>query len=136
MNYAIFFLVTQAWCLARFLALLVGDLVPEGNDHWDNFLQLSVILDYVFAPVTSATLAAYIGSLIEDYLVEFRRLYPERKLTPKMHYMVFIPPWIERLTVYCLCVYVCTCVYKCMYVYMHVCMQVYMPVWMYIYSDW
>ncbi len=87
---------TQTWCLVRFLPLLVGDLVPEGNDHWENFLQLAAIVDYVFAQVTSETLATYIGTLIEDYLVEFRRLYPDRRLTPKMHYMVHIPSWIVR----------------------------------------
>ena len=82
--------------LGTILPLLVGDLAPEVNDHWDNFLQLATIPDYVFAPVTSPTLAGYIGILIEDYLVDFRHLYPERRLTPKMHYMVYIPSWIKR----------------------------------------
>lgn len=79
------------------MPLLVGDLVPEGHEHWENFLQLATIVDYVFAPVTTPTLARYIGTLIEDYLVDFKQLYPERQLTPKMHYMIHIPSWIERL---------------------------------------
>lgn len=76
--------------------MLIGDLVPEENEHWENFLQLVTIVDYVFAPVTSTTLATYIGTLIEDYLVEFCRLYPERPLTPKMHYIVHIPSWMKK----------------------------------------
>jgi 5-hydroxyisourate hydrolase-like protein (transthyretin family) len=37
-----------------------------------------------------------IGMLIEDFLEEFKVLYPERSLTPKMHYLVHIPTWMNR----------------------------------------
>ena len=67
--------------MARFLPLLVGDLVPEGDEYWQNFLQLSTIVDYVFAPVASEASAVYIGTLIEDYLVEFQQFYPLQKCT-------------------------------------------------------
>ena len=29
---------SQAWCLGRFFPLLVGDLVPEGDEKWENYL--------------------------------------------------------------------------------------------------
>lgn len=34
--------------LARYLPLRVGDLVPEGDEYWGNFLQMSLIMDYLF----------------------------------------------------------------------------------------
>lgn len=80
----------------RFLPLLIGDLVPEDDDHWENFLQLLTIVDYVFAPVTTESTITYTEVLIEDFLVEFRQLYPERRLTPKMHYLIHVPSWMYR----------------------------------------
>ena len=37
----------------------------------------------------------YTAMLIEDFLEEFKVLYPERSLTPKMHYLVHIPTWTK-----------------------------------------
>lgn len=68
---------TQMWCLGRFLPLLIGHLVPEGDIFWDNFLMLLTIMDYVFAPVTSADKADYVAMLVEDFLMDFKDLYPE-----------------------------------------------------------
>ncbi len=87
-----FFLYSYA---GRFLPLLIGHLVPEGDCFWDNFLMLLTIMDYVFAPVTTADKADYVAMLVEDFLVDFRELYPERRLIPKMHYMIHLPTWMK-----------------------------------------
>ncbi len=90
-----FCIATQMWCLGRFLPLLIGHLVPEGDCFWDNILMLLTIMDYVFAPVTTADKADYVAMLVEDFLVDFRELYPERRLIPKMHYMIHLPSWMK-----------------------------------------
>ncbi len=41
-----FCIATQMWCLGRFLPLLIGHLVPEGDCFWENFLMLLTIVDY------------------------------------------------------------------------------------------
>ena len=84
------------WCLGRFLPLLIGDLISEDYQYWDNYLTHLEIIDEVFAPITSIERADYVGMLIEDFLEEFKFLYPERPLTPKMHYLVHIPTWMKR----------------------------------------
>lgn len=84
------------WCLARTLPLIFGDTVPEEDENWMNFLLLLKIVDYVFAPVTSSGIAAYLSSLIEDYLETFKELYPECPIIPKQHYMIHIPEWMVR----------------------------------------
>ena len=89
-------LASQAWCLGRFLPLLVGDLVPDDNNYWNNYLQLLQIMEYTFAPVTTVGKLDYLQFLIEEYLSEFTELYPSRPLTPKMHYLVHIPTWTKR----------------------------------------
>ena len=89
-------IATQMWCLGRFLPLLIGHKIPEGDVFWENYLMLLTIMDYVFAPATTADKADYVSMLVEDFLTDFRDLYPERRLTPKMHYMVHLSSWMKR----------------------------------------
>lgn len=91
-------IATQAWCLGRFLPFLIGDLVDEGDEKWENFLCLLKIMEYIFAPVTTDDKLDYLQTLIEDYLIDFTQLYPNRPLVPKMHYLLHMPTWMKRYT--------------------------------------
>ena len=91
-----FLLASQMWCLARFLPLLVGDMVPQDDKRWKNFLRLLRIMEYAFAPVITVDKTFYMELLIEEFLTDFVKLYPGRPLTPKMHYLVHLPSWIRR----------------------------------------
>ena len=83
------------WCLSRLLPLLIGDLVPEDDKRWQNFILLLQIEEIVFASKTTAQLAAYVDVLVGEYLEEFTKLY-ERPIIPKQHYMVHYPRQIVR----------------------------------------
>ena len=83
------------WCLGRFLPLIIGDKIPSGHQYWDNYLAHLEIMDEVFAPIIHEERTDYVCMLVEDFLKEFKRLYPERPLTPKMHYLVHIATWIS-----------------------------------------
>ena len=72
------------------LPLLVGDLVPEDDPHWLNFLLLLSIID-IMAPKATKALAAYLRELNLQHHTAFKELYPERPITPKMHYIIHIP---------------------------------------------
>jgi len=85
----------QMWCLARMLPLLIGDLIPVTDNHWENFLRLLKIEEIVFAPRTTTQLAAYLAFLTEEYLDEFCELH-ERRRIPKQHNMVHYPRQILR----------------------------------------
>ena len=85
------------WCLGRFLPILIGDKIPNDYPYWDNFLSHRQIMDEVFAPITRPDRMDYSAMLIEDFLEEFKELYPDRPLTPKMHYLVHIPTWTKWL---------------------------------------
>ena len=83
--------------MGHFHSLLIEHLVPEGDNLWDKFLMLLTIMDYVFAPITSddkflvlLTImdyvfapitsddkANYVAMLVEDFLTDFKELYPE-----------------------------------------------------------
>lgn len=88
-------IASQMWCLARALPFLIGDKIMEGDRRWENFLQLLSIVDYSFAPVLTHSKAAYLGMMIEDFLTDFKELY-DRRIIPKMHYMVHFPSWIKK----------------------------------------
>ena len=76
--------------------MLIGDVVPEGDANWDHFLQLLEIVDYIFAPQTTVASISYLKVMIGDYLTEFKQLYRERRLTPKIHYMIHISSYMSR----------------------------------------
>ena len=99
MHVAQFFsLASEMWCLGRYLPLLIGDLIPEDDENWQNFLWLMSIVDYIFTPVCTAIIVAHLGHQIQLFLTDFKTLYPESNLTPKMHYLVHYPEHMLRYT--------------------------------------
>ena len=83
------------WCLARFLPLKIGDIIPKEEDHWENFLNFLDIVDYVLAPTTTAKKMAFVSVLVEDFLKEFQELY-DRSLIPMMHYLLHVASCIKK----------------------------------------
>ena len=63
--------------------MLIGDLIPEDDENWENFLRLMCIVDYIFAPVCTADIVAHLGHQIQLFLSNFKTLYAESNLTPK-----------------------------------------------------
>ena len=78
------------WLLGRMLPLVIGEHVPEDDERWLLYLQLMDIIDILFAPTTSEDYVIYLSTLISDHHQDFRRLYPEANIIPKMHFMVHI----------------------------------------------
>lgn len=75
---------------------MIGKEIDHGDEHWRNFLLHLKIVDYVFAPVVTQTMAAYLRELIQDHHIAFKSLYTG-PIIPKMHYMVHYPEWMARL---------------------------------------
>ena len=75
--------------------LIVGDLIPDNDDNWENFLKLLKIEEIVFASTCSVKLAAYLAVLVEEYLEQFTKNY-DRRVIPKQHFMVHYPTQIIR----------------------------------------
>ena len=77
--FSLFFLLilaSQLWCLGCLLPLLIGDLVPDDDPYWDNYLLLLTIVDYVFAPTLSKRTPAFLTVLINDHLSQFKEIIP------------------------------------------------------------
>lgn len=76
--------------------MLIGDLVPIGDEHWTNFTTLLTIMDYAFAPKISAPMLESLQELVDEFLPSFKALYPGESIVPKMHYMVHLVTTIKR----------------------------------------
>ena len=79
----------------QYLPILIGDHIPDNYPYWESYLKHLDIMDEIFAPVTTPERIDYVGMLIEDFLGELKDLYPDRPVTPKMHYLVHIPSWMK-----------------------------------------
>lgn len=70
------------WTLGRFLPLVIGHLVPEDDEHWENVLCL---LDIVFACLVGAAAWGELEALISDHDSPSIQFYPHASITMKMH---------------------------------------------------
>lgn len=89
-------LASQSWLLARLLPLLIGDLVPDGDPHWNTYLLLHDILSHCMAPCISPATISYLTVLIELHHKTYRTTYPHQTMSPKSHYMTHFPEIIKR----------------------------------------
>lgn len=79
------------WLFANILPFFIGDKIPYGDPHWQCYLLLLQITQYSTAKVVSQSLAEFLKSIIEQHHILFKKCYPKKSLTPKMHYMVHFP---------------------------------------------
>ena len=90
----------QMWSLARFLPLVIGHLVREDDEHWENFRCLLDIMDILFSRKVSTDTFGHLESLISDHHTTFLELYPEVRIAMKMHSLVHLPRLIMEYVVH------------------------------------
>ena len=81
----------RMWYLVRLLPFLIGHIIPEGNQYWQLFLGLKLIIEIVFAPQLNTDILAYLHQLIQEHLLLFCELFPDKNLKPKQHYLIHYP---------------------------------------------
>ena len=75
------------WCLVRHMPLMLGDLVPENDEHWELILALLTCMDIIFAPTVSKGDTIFLTQLVRDHHSLFLELFPDQNLKPKHHYL-------------------------------------------------
>ncbi|GFY32913.1 uncharacterized protein TNCV_4025371 [Trichonephila clavipes] len=83
--------------LMRILPLLIGDKVPYNNHFWNLYLLMLTIIDTLMAPVISLPETYALAENIADHHKLFLILFPNRHLTPKMHFALHYPRIIRQL---------------------------------------
>jgi hypothetical protein len=88
---------TQLWALIRFLPLVIGDYVPEDDEHWEFLIHLSHLVDLVFAPRFTPAMINYLDTVIFDHLTMFKDLFGDKvRLKAKHHLLVHFPTVIRK----------------------------------------
>ena len=87
---------SQMWLLVRILPILLGDLIPRDDTYWKCFLKLLNICEICVSPELSIDTIAYLELLIEEHHEQFSRLYQDKSIIPKMHFMVHYPQQILK----------------------------------------
>jgi len=80
----------QKWCLFRYRALLIGDLVPVDNVSWELYICCRKMTEIIFAPSATVSQIAYLDLLIADHHERFIDLAAD-EITPKFHFLTHYP---------------------------------------------
>ena len=87
----------QMWLLIRFLPLIIGDLVPEEDPHWELIISLLELMAYIFAPAITNEETVLLANLISDHHSLYLRLFPDRHLKPKHHFLTHYASSIRQV---------------------------------------
>jgi hypothetical protein len=66
----------------------LGDLVPEDCSHWQLLSLLVEIISIILCPSPSKALLVYLQSLVADHHRLFKKIFPDRNLVPKHHFLI------------------------------------------------
>ena len=100
MLYLLFIVAAQMWLLGRVIPYLFGDDIPEGDENWNNYLQLLEIVDMLMAPEISEDEVAELSILIQQHHFAFKQLYTASSVLPKHHFMIHMPRLILKLVTF------------------------------------
>ena len=87
---------SSSWLLARVLPLLIGDIIPLGDEAWHCYQLLLKIVDICTAQYCNVDSIAHLHTLIEEHHFLFKATY-ELPLLPKQHFMVHYPRQILQM---------------------------------------
>lgn len=80
----------------KYLGLIIGDLVPPGDFHWELYLTLRAIIDIFNARSFSLQDVEYLQCLITEHHEMYVKVFGNT-LKPKHHNMLHYPRFILRV---------------------------------------
>lgn len=88
----------QAWCLIRFLPVVIGDLIitHEQKKYWELIIQLLECTSFTFCRQFSETTINCLEKGIIKHHNLFREIFPQTRLIPKHHFMCHYPHVIRK----------------------------------------
>lgn len=79
------------------MPLIFGDLVQRDDEYWHLLILLLQIVNIVFAPVLTDGMTTFLKHIIVEHHQLFKRLFPDRNLLPKHHFMTHYPRCIRNI---------------------------------------
>lgn len=86
----------ENWMLLRFLPLLIGHNIPEGEQTWSVVLELKDIVELLSSPSFTTETLTYLQAKISDHRQLLLEAFPDAKLRPKHHYLEHYPALIKK----------------------------------------
>ena len=80
----------------RFLPLIIGHRVPEGDQTWEVILELKDLVELLATPYYTEDSLCYLQSKISDHRQLLLTVFPDYKLRPKHHFIEHYPCLIQR----------------------------------------
>lgn len=77
-------------CFVRYFSLIIGDMIPENDEHWKLYLLLRQIIDIVTTPRIVRYHAKILKGLIKEHNELYMKLF-KTTLKPKFHNMIHYP---------------------------------------------
>ena len=92
------FSASETMCFLRVLPLLIGDLIPENESHWQLILKLRHLVEVIYSPVFHQKTFIYLKNIISEYLRLLNELFPnENSSKPKHHNLVHYPEVLQLM---------------------------------------
>ena len=86
----------ENWSLVRFLPLIIGNRVPEGDQTWEVILELKDLVELLATPFYTLDSLSYLQSKISDHRQLLQTAFPNYKLRPKHHFIEHYPWLIQH----------------------------------------
>ena len=86
---------SESLCLTRYLSLMIGDLIPEGNDVWNYYLSLRTLADCLTAPQFEAGSENCASALVQEHNFLFVTTFNET-LKPVHHFLEHYGRYMKR----------------------------------------
>lgn len=89
----------KSWVLLRYMPIILSDIIvldEESFPHMALLLLMQEIIDIMFAPKLTESLLIHFESIIENFLIQFKDLYHELSVKPKMHFLLHYPSIIRK----------------------------------------
>jgi hypothetical protein len=74
----------------------VGDLIPEGDEHFGLILKLLDIMDVLCCPINALEDTVNLSKMIEEFFATFKILFPDVNPLNKFHHLIHYPEIIDR----------------------------------------
>lgn len=95
-NYHLGFSATQVMRFMKYFGLIIGDLVPPDDPHWELYLTLRAIIDILNARSFSLQEVEYMQCLVTEHHEIYVRLFGNA-LKTKHHNMLHYPQLMLRV---------------------------------------
>ncbi len=91
----------QLWAFMRYFPLsfshrIISETSLAVREQWELIISLSEIIDIVMAPTLFESTLFYFEYIYASFLEQFKELYPNASVRPKMHFLVHLPTIVRK----------------------------------------